>query len=114
MSVISRLILLHPDVRLAESLRFGFEREGVTVTNVSSDGEVDPAAFEGGAELVIAGGRDSDEARAMLSRVRGALAWLGQPLPVLYVGNGISRAEAIEEGASEYLGQPAYVRDAVT
>src|SRR5690349_8578895 len=114
MSVISRLILLHPDVRLAESLRFGFEREGVTVTSVSPDGEVDPAAFEGGAALVVAGGRDSDEGRAMLARVRGALAWLGQQLPVLYVGNGISRDEAIAEGASEYLGQPAYVRDAVT
>src|SRR5687768_13599931 len=107
MSVISRLILVHPAPRLGESIRFGFEREGIAVAMTPSTGEVDPSAFADGAEVVIGGGRDADEGRAMLARVRGALAWLGQELPVLYVGNGISRDEAIEDGASEFLGQPA-------
>ena len=114
MSVISRLILVQPDARIRESLRFGFEREGVAVTSVTATDELDPAPFAEPAEVVIAGGRSAEEASAVLAKVRGALVWCGREVPILYVGNGIARPQAIDQGASEFLGQPAYVRDAVT
>jgi hypothetical protein len=114
MSVISRLILVQPDERVRESLRFGFEREGVAVTSVAATDELDPAPFAEPAEVVIAGGRSAEEACAVLAKVRGALVWCGREVPILYLGNGIGRPQAIDEGAAEFLGQPAYVRDAVT
>ncbi len=114
MSVISRLILVQPDARIRESLRFGFEREGVAVTSVTATDELDPAPFAEPAEVVIAGGRSAEEASAVLAKVRGALVWCGREVPILYVGNGIARPQAIDQGAAEFLGQPAYVRDAVT
>ena len=114
MSVISRLILVQPDAQIRESLRFGFEREGVAVTSVTATDELDPAPFAEPAEVVIAGGRNQEEASAVLAKVRGALVWCGRDVPILYVGNGIGRPQAIEQGAAEFLGQPAYLRDAVT
>ena len=114
MSVISRLILVQPDARIRESLRFGFEREGVAVTSVTATDELDPAPFAEPAEVVIAGGRSAEEASAVLAKVRGALVWCGREVPILYVGNGIARPQAIDAGAAEFLGQPAFVRDAVT
>src|SRR5690606_25014492 len=51
---------------------------------------------------------------AVLGKVRGALRWAERDLPVLYVGNGITREAAIESGASELLGRQAFVHDAVT
>src|SRR6185503_17356987 len=66
------------------------------------------------AEVVIAGGRSAEEASAVLAKVRGALVWCGREVPILYVGNGIGRPQAVDQGASEFLGQPAFVRDAVT
>ena len=114
MSAISRLILVQPDARIRESLRFGFEREGVAVTSVTATEELDPAPFAEPAEVVIAGGRSAEEASAVLAKVRGALVWCGREVPILYVGNGIGRPQAIDQGAAEFLEQPAYVRDAVT
>jgi hypothetical protein len=111
--VISRLILVQPDTPLRESLRFGFEREGVAVV-ACAPADFEPALFAEPAELVITAGRDRDEARAVLSLVRGALAGAPGKPPVLYVGNGIPRAQALAEGATEVLGQPVFVRDAVT
>ena len=114
MSVISRLILVQPDERLRESLRFGFEREGVLVTSVEPGEDFDTTVFAEPAQLVIAGGRDADEARRVLAQVRWAIDAAPAALPVLYVGNGIAREQALGEGASEFLGRPAFVRDAVT
>jgi hypothetical protein len=111
--VISRLILVQPDTPLRESLRFGFEREGVAVV-ACAPADFEPALFAEPAEVVITAGRDRDEARAVLSLVRGALAGAPGTPPVLYVGNGIPRAQALAEGATEVLGQPVFVRDAVT
>jgi hypothetical protein len=114
MSVISRLIVVQPDTLLSESLRFAFEREGVSVASCGSDESFDPGLFSQPAELVIAGGRTGEEARAVLSLVRGVLAAASRRPPVLYVGNGIARAQALAEGATEFLGHPVFVRDAVT
>jgi hypothetical protein len=114
MSVISRLILVQPDSLLRESLRFGFEREGVSVAACGSGDAFEPDLFARPAEVVIAGGRTGDEARSILSLVRGVLSAASREPPVLYVGNGIARTQAMAEGATEFLGQPVYVRDAVT
>jgi hypothetical protein len=113
MSAISRLILIQPDRPLSESLRFGFEREGVAVAQLDR-ADLDPVRLRDPADLVIAGGRDAAEGAAILGHVRRALRDSGMAVPVLYVGNGISREKALEEGASEFLGRPAFVRDAVT
>lgn len=114
--MISRLILVHPDPKLRESLRYGFEREGIQVTLGADAAEA--ALFAEPAELVIAGGRSGDEGSAILGRIRDAMAASGAPAaagtPVLYVGNGIGRTQALAGGASEFLGEPVYLRDAVT
>ena len=103
--MISRLILVHPDPQLRESLRYGFEREGIHVT-LGADA-VDASLFAQPAELVVAGGRSGDEARAILARIRDAMAASGaapsDATPVLYVGNGIGRTQAPEN--LRHLGQ---------
>ncbi len=114
MSVISRLILVQPDTLLRESLRFGFEREGVAVATCGPGDAFDPDLFDKPVQLVIAGGRTGDEARSVLALLRAVLSDAALKPPVLYVGNGIPRAQALDEGATEFLGQPVFVRDAVT
>ncbi len=114
MSVISRLILVQPDTLLRESLRFGFEREGVAVAACGSGDAFDPDLFDKPVQLVIAGGRTGDEARSVLALLRAVLSDAALKPPVLYVGNGIPRSQALDEGATEFLGQPVFVRDAVT
>ena len=114
MSVISRLILVQPDTHLRESLRFGFEREGVAVAACGSGDAFDPDLFDKPVQLVIAGGRTGDEARSVLALLRAVLSDAALKPPVLYVGNGIPRSQALDEGATEFLGQPVFVRDAVT
>ncbi|HEY8145916.1 MAG TPA: DUF4388 domain-containing protein [Kofleriaceae bacterium] len=84
------------------------------MTSVTATDELDPAPFAEPAEVVIAGGRSAEEGSAVLAKVRGALVWCGREVPILYVGNGIARPQAVDQGASEFLGQPAFVRDAVT
>jgi hypothetical protein len=114
MSVISRLILVQPDTLLRESLRFGFEREGVAVAACGAGDAFDPDLFDKPVQLVIAGGRTGDEARSVLALLRAVLSDAALKPPVLYVGNGIPRSQALDEGATEFLGQPVFVRDAVT
>ncbi|HKE14603.1 MAG TPA: DUF4388 domain-containing protein [Kofleriaceae bacterium] len=105
---------MQPDTLLRESLRFGFEREGVAVAACGPGDSFDPDLFEEPAEIVIAGGRTGDEARSVLALLRTVLADAPRKPPVLYVGNGIARSQAIAEGATEFLSQPVFVRDAVT
>src|SRR5688500_11880327 len=114
MAVISRLMLVQPDSLLRESLRFGFEREGVAVAACGSGDAFDPDLFDKPVQLVIAGGRTGDEARSVLALLRAVLSDAALKPPVLYVGNGIPRSQALDEGATEFLGQPVFVRDAVT
>ena len=102
--------MVHDDPRAAQGVRLGFEREGLEVTSGPLDAIVGELA---GAGVVVAGAQDGDAARAMLARLVTEGATRGAP-PVLYVGNGISRADALAAGATAFLGRPAYLRDVVT
>jgi hypothetical protein len=110
MSEPRKVIVVHDDPRAAQGVRLGFEREGLEVTAGAVDAIVGELA---GAGVVVAGASDGDAARALLARLVTEGATRGAP-PVLYVGNGISRADALAAGASAFLGHPAYLRDVVT
>jgi hypothetical protein len=110
MSEPRKVIVVHDDPRAAQGVRLGFEREGLEVTAGAVDAIVGELA---GAGVVVAGASDGDAARALLARLVTEGATRGAP-PVLYVGNGISRADALAAGASAFLGRPAYLRDVVT
>jgi hypothetical protein len=113
MSSISRLILVQPDDRASAALRYAFEREGIRVAALPSADHVADALAEP-ASLVVTGGRSKEEATALLAAIRAAVGGGPAPLPVLYVGNGIGRTQALAEGATEFVCQPVFVRDVVT
>ena len=106
----AKVIVVHGDPRVADGVRLGFEREGMTVEG----GEVDailPLLED--AAVVVAGASTADAARDLITRLVAAGATRGAP-PVLYVGNGVSRDQAVAAGATAVLTGPAFVRDVVT
>lgn len=113
MSSLSHLTLLHSDPRVIHALRFGFEREGTKVWCVDSAESLD-ASLKQGSQLIITGGRSQNEANERLSLAHGVMLGAEKRVRVLYFGNSISREEAMEGGANEFLAQPAFIRDVVT
>ena len=113
MLVTSTLLVIPSRDQMRAALQFGFEREGIQV----AVGEVDSLAetvAEVRPELVITGAASEKEALEVLGTLRDALAEADLDPPVLHVGNGVNRERAIEEGASEVVGRPVFVRDVVT
>jgi len=105
MSVISRLILVDPKPVVEAALRFGFEREGTAVTTAAAG-----AVKDEDAQVIIVSAPESADGVSVLEEVRRA----AKETPVLYVGNGITRDAALAAGATDVLGEPAYLRDVVT
>jgi hypothetical protein len=110
MSVISKLIVVHSDPRTTEAVRYGFEREGADVIAAPS-GDL-PALAD--TQLIVAGSDNAEEGAALLDGLREDLQSAQALVPILYLGNGLSRSQAFEAGASEVLPQPAFIRDVVT
>ncbi len=95
-------------------MRLGFEREGMPVS--AADTRDEAAALFDGVALVVAGpapGAGRAEPEQLIRALVVAGADRGAP-PLLYVGNGVSRAEALAAGATAVLASPAFVRDVVT
>jgi hypothetical protein len=111
MSEPRKVIVVHDDPRAAQGVRLGFEREGLEVTAGAVDAIVGELAGDAGSWWRAPA--TGDAARALMARLVTEGATRGAP-PVLYVGNGISRADALAAGATAFLGRPAYVRDVVT
>jgi hypothetical protein len=106
----AKVIVVHGDPRVADGVRLGFEREGMMVEG----GEVDAmVAHLEDAAVVVAGAPTADAARDLITRLVAAGSSRGAP-PVLYVGNGVSRDQAVAAGATAVLTGPAFVRDVVT
>lgn len=128
--MVSRLIVVQSDGRVAQSLRYAFERDGAAVDLVPAPRERSGDGHLAGevAELLARGGdRDSADpggrviiagtdrgAPELLRDLRASVLAAGAEVPILYLGNGISRAAALEAGASEMLPRPAFLRDVVT
>jgi hypothetical protein len=105
-----KVIVVHGDPRAADGVRLGFEREGLAV--VAGDVDAVLPSLEHAA-VVIAGATAADAAKDLLLKLVSAGATRGAP-PVLYVGNGVSRDQALAAGATAALVGPAFVRDVVT
>jgi len=106
----AKVIVVHGDPRVADGVRLGFEREGMMVEG----GEVEAmVAHLEDAAVVVAGAPTADAARDLIARLVAAGSSRGAP-PVLYVGNGVSRDQAVAAGATAVLTGPAFVRDVVT
>ena len=105
-----KVIVVHGDPRAADGVRLGFEREGLAVVAGDVD-EVLPSLEH--AAVVVAGATAADAAKDLLLKLVAAGATRGAP-PVLYVGNGVSRDQALAAGATAALVGPAFVRDVVT
>lgn len=114
MSSLSQLAILHTEARATSALSYGFEREGAKVLTAANAEALEAAVMAEGTQLVITGASSEPAAREALALVQGILVATGKPLPVLYFGNSISRADAISSGATEFIAEPAYVRDVVT
>ena len=118
----SKVLVVTSDRRAAAGFRLGFEREGLeVVTAISAEDGADQLDDLDDVGLIVARA-DHDPAQpaagkalveALLETLAEAAAGHGHP-PVLYVGNGVSRAEALAAGADAVLKDPAYVRDVVT
>jgi hypothetical protein len=113
MSGLGKVILVQRDRRAMEAMRLGFEREGVAVVAATSVDEAKPA-ISGEVGLIVAGADSAGDAATVLGAIANAVEGAGVDPPVLYVGNGASRAEAWELGAHEVLDPPTYLRDVVT
>ncbi|MCG8420621.1 MAG: DUF4388 domain-containing protein [Proteobacteria bacterium] len=106
-----------PDPRVTEALRFCFESRGARVESMSTvegiaailDQSDGPAP-----QLVIAGAESADRAIELLSGLHRAMRQQRKRVPVLYLGNAVSRARARAAGAAELLPRPAYLRDVLT
>ena len=112
MSAISKVVVVQSDRRVGQAVRLGFEREGAEVVVAGSADEA--ARALPGVALVVAGSDSAAGAAALIGRIAEARAVARSDAPVLYVGNGATRREALEAGADEVLSQPVYVRDVVT
>jgi hypothetical protein len=147
MPVVSRVIVVSSEARVADAVRFGFERAGASVSalpmadalSARLTGELAaqpaPPASGGAAsrgtasrpgtspgtvrpvlpDLVVAGADTAEHAGALLGALRRALDGKEREVPILCLGpTTLSRAAALEAGASELLPAPAFVRDTVT
>jgi hypothetical protein len=142
MPVVSRVIVVSSEARVASAVRFGFERAGASVSDVpmadamsarlGGEPGAPPAASTPGAstsragtspgaarallpDLVVAGADTDEHAGALLGALRQALNGKEREVPILCLGPAtLSRAAALEAGASELLPAPAFVRDTVT
>ncbi len=117
MSVISRLILVQSDPRVQAAVRFGFEREGSAVVALAEPSQVSALIdvdHDEPTQLIVAGAGSRESAQSMLASLRSAIADRGGEIPILYLGNGVTRQEALDAGAAEVVSQPAFLRDVVT
>jgi hypothetical protein len=104
------VLVVGDDARAADAVRLAFERDGfAVVAGAPGDAAVDDAVG-----LIVASGTGEVPAREAIERVVKGRTKGGRDVPVLYVGNGISRREAMSAGADEVIGRPAYARDVVT
>ncbi len=113
MSVLSSVLLVPSDPRTEAGLRFGFTRVGVKTHARRSNQSIADALVDE-CQLVVTGAKTRDSGLALLGEIRGALDARKKRIPVLYLGNGVTRKEAIDGGASELMPQPSYVKDVVT
>jgi hypothetical protein len=111
MSGLSKVIVLDPDARASRQIQLGFERAGIPAAIVTGDGAI-PVAEAG--LVVIGGNGDATRALELIRRTRGALANARADVPIVFVGQGVRRADAVEAGADETVLAPAYLRDVVT
>ena len=111
---------MHSDSRIAEAVRFGFEREGTQVVCLTRAGTI--ASALAGAErsglqvrpdLVIAGAGATAAAMDLIAAVREELDAAGMHPPILCTGSDLDRQQVLDAGANEVVLQPAFVRDVV-
>jgi hypothetical protein len=122
MSLVSRLIVVQSDAREAEALRYAFERRGARVEILSADATrqemtacLRPAAeTEAGPQVIVAGADTAAGALDLLGELRRAVDAAGVEAPIVYLGEGVSREDALILGATEVLPMPAFLRDVVT
>ncbi|WP_428261381.1 DUF4388 domain-containing protein [Haliangium sp.] len=118
------------EARVAEAVRFGFEREGARVCTLADaeavaaqlGGDGDDSLDGAWPDLIVAGAGDSEQALELLATLRNALARAatsaaaaGRAVPILCLGPAdLQRPAARAAGANELVREPAFVRDLVT
>jgi len=98
-------------MRTAEAVRMGFERDGFPVVATAA---LAPELVDATVGLIVASATSAEAAVAALGQATRSRGDGGIDVPVLYVGNGVSRRDAMSAGADEVIGRPAFVRDVVT
>jgi CheY-like chemotaxis protein len=107
----SSLLVVDPDNRGLETLTFGFERERFTVTGTPDLRRAELLARTTNPALAIIAIRD-DQGSA-IEAVSGVRE-VARDLPVLVLGPPTARTDALAAGATDFLGLPIYLRDAVS
>jgi hypothetical protein len=105
----AKILVLGEDRHAAEAVRLGFERDGHPVHHAR---ELAADAVDDSVGLIVASARTAETAQAVLRAV--GTVRTQRDVPLLYVGNGVSRRDAAAAGADEVIGRPAFVRDVVT
>ncbi len=105
------LLVVDPDPRGLETLTFGFEREGCTVTGTGDPRRAELLARSANPGLAIVALRNPEtpslEAIAGLREIAGSL-------PVLALGPSGLRDQAVTAGATDFLTLPIFLRDAIS
>ena len=106
-----KVIVVGADRGTAEAGGIGVEGDGFAVLSTP---ELGPEVVDESVGLIVASAVGSEAALTTLGQAVRARGDGGRDVPVLYVGNGIGRREAVGAGADEVIGRPAFVRDVVT
>ncbi len=109
---LSHVLILDPDSKSLETLKYGFEGDGVKVTGLADPEKLTNALAGAGVQVVVASLRQpTTSILEGLARLRGSDTT--KNLPALLLGPPDTRAAAVDLGAA-YLPMPAFVRDVLT
>jgi CheY-like chemotaxis protein len=116
MNQLSTLLLVDPDPGGLETLTFGFEREGCTVTGTSDPARAVELARAASPQLVVVALRGAEPGGLdIVQGLRGSgVAANGTGVPVLTLGPPDLKAAALAAGADDFLPTPLFVRDVIS
>jgi CheY-like chemotaxis protein len=108
----SSLLVVDADTRSLETLTFGFEREGCTVSSASDPRRASQLARTAAPELAVVTLRGDD--RAGLELIEGLKGATTKEMPIVAIGASARKPEALTAGATDFLPLPIFLRDVIS
>jgi ActR/RegA family two-component response regulator len=112
MPQLSQLLLFDPDPSGLDTLTYGFEKDGCSVTGTADPAKARDLIQTANPALVVINLRDSEQIGLDLLRSTTSNART-RNLPCVAIGREASRAAALGAGAFVFLSAPLFVRDVI-